>query len=551
MTVLRLAGTRWKPYTPGVLLVCPIPTDSTLDPLRMSEPSRPDRRQWLRGNAAALSAAALAPAALARSAEAQPPSRQSRLGDLLNQLGQQATWRSPELRLVRRITMGLTEAEVTRAQALGYEAYLEEQLNPSQIDDRAMDTRVQATYGTLLSRTPKQLMDIDDAGTAYFDLHLPMRMLAADRAVASRRQLRERLYEFWADHFYVPVWGHRSLTVIHLEQHLRPNVLTTVGTLLRASMRSTAMLGYLDQIWSTRFGVNENYARELMELHTVGWDGGYTQADVAGLARVLTGWSMDANGNFEYKAGNHDFGAKTVFGLSFPARPQAFSGTSGLDEGMAFADMLVAHPQTKRFIATKLLRWFVTPTPTADQVQAVVNAYGADGDIKAMLRVVLSRTNLTRAPAKLKRPFHYAVSALRATGAAILPATDMRRDYLALVYPINDMGHSFANWPTPDAYPDRAEFWAGLIIDRWNAVNYNLVQTDNTAPGRAVVDVTPFVADGTANGVIAAINRRLFGGEMGAELAAELRTALRDGVTRARVLTAVRLAVCAPDFQFY
>ena len=446
--------------------------------------------------------------------------------------------------------MGMNETEAARVQSMGYDAYLEEQLNPARIDDSAMDARVRNGYSRVLGFTPKQLMDFYFNGTVYYDALLPTSMLVSERAVFSRRQLQERLFEFWTDHVYVPLWAFQGLAPIHLEQHVRPHLLSTVGAMIRASMRSTTMLVYLDQVWSTRFGVNENYARELMELHTVGWDGGYTQADVVGFARVLTGWSMDENGNFEYKAGNHDFSAKQVFGMSFPARPQAFSGTSGMDEGIAFGEMLITHPQTKRFIATKLLRWFVTPSPTAAQVQAVVNAYGAEGDIKAMLRVVLSRANLAKAPAKLKRPFHYGISALRATAATINPAADIRRDYLASVYPISDMGQAFGNWPTPDGYPDRAEFWAGLVVDRWNAVN-NLVQVDNTAPGRAVLDIVAFFADGTADGVIAVINRRLFGGEISPELTAELRYTLRNGVTNARVLTAVRLAVCAPEFQFY
>ena len=517
----------------------------------MTDHTLQSRRQWLRGSATAIGAAALAPTALVSDAGAQPPNRKALIGGLINQLGQQATWRSSELRLARRITLGLNEAEVARVQALGYDAYLEEQLNPSRIDDSAMDARVQAVYGRLLGFTPRQLLDFDDRGTHYFDAQLPMRMLVSERALYSRRQLQERLFEFWSDHVHVPIWNFRGLTPIHLEQHVRPHVLSTVGALIRASMRSTSMLLYLDQVWSTRFGLNENYARELMELHTVGWDGGYTQADVVGLARVLTGWSMDVNGNFEYKAGNHDFAAKETFGMSFPARPQAFTGTSGMEEGIAFCDMLISHPQTKRFIATKLLRWFVTPTPTPAQIQAVINAYGSDGDIKAMLRVVLSRANLAKAPAKLKRPFHYGISALRATGATVNPVADLRRDYISLVYPISDMGHAFGNWPTPDAYPDRAEFWAGLIVDRWNAVNNHLVQVDSTGPGRAVLNLATFAADGTSDGVIAVINRRLFGGEMSPELAAELRYSLRSGVTNARVLTAVRLAVCAPEFQFY
>ncbi|MFO0096368.1 MAG: DUF1800 domain-containing protein [Gemmatimonadaceae bacterium] len=518
----------------------------------MTEPHRHSRRQWLRGSAAALGAAALAPAVLPTDAEAQPPrpSNTTRLPGLFNQLTQQTQWRSPELRLVRRVTQGLTEADVARVQALGYSGYLEEQLNPSGIDDSEMDARLRdPLYVRLLGYTPKELIDRDDAGSIYFDAILPMSLLTAERAVRSRRQLQERMFEFFCDHLHVPVWF-EGLPPIHYERVIRPHVLGSFGDLTRASMRSTAMLWYLDQVWSTRFGLNENYARELMELHTVGVDGGYTQEDVVGLARVLTGWSMNERGEFEYKAGNHDFGAKRAFGMSFPARPQAFSGTSGMEEGIAFGEMLIRHPSTKRYLATKLLRWFVTPTPTEKQIVDVMAAYGEQGDIKAMLRVVLSRDNITRAPAKLKRPAHYAASVLRAVQPELRPIADIRRDYLVLAYPQSGMRHPYMNWSTPDGYPDKAEYWAGLIVDRWNEVEWNLV-TDFDAPGRAVTNPARFNPDGSIDGVVRTINTRLFAGEMSAALDGELRAALRGGVTNARILNALWLAVSAPEFHFY
>ena len=182
------------------------------------------------------------------------------------------------------------------------------------------------------------------------------------------------------------------------------------------------MLHYLDQVSSTRFGPNENYAPELLELHTVGFDGGYTQKDVAELARVLTGWSVDGDGKFLYRANNNDFGAKSCFGMTFPARTPVCSGQSGIDEGEAFGEMLVNHLGTKRLIATKLLQWFVRSDPTQAQIQPVIHTYTATGgDIKAMLRVVLTPANLAKAPARLKRPIHYVASALRATSATVLP----------------------------------------------------------------------------------------------------------------------------------
>jgi len=378
-----------------------------------------------------------------------------------------------------------------------------------------------------------------------------MAALIAERAVISRRQLQARMFEFWSDHQHIIANEPGFFTPTHLERTIRPNVLGTVGDMVRAGMRSASMLHYLDQVWSTRFGINENYARELLELHTIGIDGGFTQDDVIGLTRVLTGWSMNANREFEYKANNHDFTAKSVMGMSFPARPQATTGTAGMDEGIAVGEMLIRHPSTKRYISRKLLKWFVTPAPSDAQVQAVIAAYGIEGDIKAMLRVVLSRANLTKAPAKLKRPFHYAVSALRATEARINPVVDFRRDYIALVFPMFEMGHGIGNWPTPDGFPDRAEFWAGLIVDRWNAVNNQLIQADNNSPGRAVVDLASFIGNGTVDAFVSNVRRRLFGDAMSAELEVELRYALRNGVTNTRALNALRLAVCAPEFHFY
>jgi hypothetical protein len=517
----------------------------------MTDQPMPNRRQWLKGSATALGAAALAPV-LASDADAQPPrpSNVSRLPGLFNQLGQQTQWRSPELRLVRRITQGLNETEVERVRALGYEGYLEEQLNPSRIDDGVMDARLRdPMYVRLLGFTPKELSDRDDAGSIYFDALLPMTLLSAERAVRSRRQLQERMFEFFCDHLHVPLWM-EGVSPIHYERVIRPHVLGSFGDLTRAGMRSVAMLWYLDQVWSTRWGLNENYAREVMELHTVGVDGGYTQDDVVGLARILTGWSMNERYEFEYKANNHDFGAKRAFGMSFPARAQANSGTAGMDEGIAFGEMLIRHPGTKRYLATKMLRWFVTPTPTEKQVTDVMAAYGEQGDIKAMLRVVLARENITRAPAKLKRPQHYAWSVLRAVQPDLRPIGDLRRDYLALAYPASNMRQPYMNWTTPDGYPDKAEYWAGLIVDRWNEAQWNLV-SDSDAPGRAVTNPARYNPDGSVDGIVRTINTRLFAGEMSAALDIELRSALRGGITNARILNALRLAVSAPEFHFY
>ena len=513
------------------------------------------RREWLRtglgaaagGAVLASAGSALAPAPLAAQL---PTPRNARLAALLSQLGQQAAWKSPELRLLRRTSHGQTAAQVDRAFELGYEAYLEEQLNPQRIDDSACETHIAATYRDLLALTPRQAMNIADTGSPYFQIIRPLGRMTVERAMLSERPLLERMVEFWSDHFHVPIDGAYSLKLFHEQQGIRPNALGNVSDLINASMRSSAMLWYLDQVWNTKWGLNENYARELMELHTVGWDGGYSQADVRELARVLTGWSVSGQGIFQYKAELHDFEAKTVFGMTFPARAPA-PGTAGMDEGIAFAAMLANHPATKRFIAAKLLRWFVRPDPSDAQIGTVVTAYTrSGGDIKAILRAVLSRENLMRAPAKLKRPMHLMVSALRTTGARAVPVADVRRDFDGLYFPLEAMGHRIGGWPTPDGYPDRAEFWAGMIIDRWNYVN-TVLQVANTGRGWTIVDLDLFMTTPTVDGVVGAIRARLFSGEMSADLDAELRALLAAGVSRSRVLDALQLATMAPEFQFY
>ncbi|MBK9410511.1 MAG: DUF1800 domain-containing protein [Gemmatimonadetes bacterium] len=336
----------------------------------------------------------------------------------IDRLGQRAEWKDLDLRLLRRITLGMTASDVTAVKAIGFDRYLEEQLTPSSIDDTACDTRIATRYPQFAY---SQATLLAKESVFWNEVVAPVQRAIVERGAFSKRQLQERMTEFWTDHFNI---ANSPPRLVDYRDVIRQHALGNFGDMVRASMRSPAMLIYLDQVWSTKWGVNENYARELMELHTVGWNGGYTQQDVHELARVLTGWTIDGNRNFLYRADYHDFGAKTVMGVDFPARPQA-GGTAGMDEAMTFAEFLINHPATARHIATKLLRWFIRPDPTNTQINAVAAAYTATGgDIKAMLRAVLTRNNLANAPAKLKRPFHYYVSALRTTGVTVDPWSD-------------------------------------------------------------------------------------------------------------------------------
>src|SRR5262249_1660002 len=155
---------------------------------------------------------------------------------------------------------------------------------------------------------------------------------------------------------------------------------------------------------------NQNYAREVMELHTLSVNGPYTQTDVAELSRVLTGWTTTGRGAFVFNPAIHDWGSKTVLGVTIPAGSPAL-GQDGIKEGEIVLHYLASHPSTATFIASKLLRWFVTPSPTDAQIGAIASVFRATGgDIKAVVRAVLNDVWLPASPMKFKRPFHYLVS---------------------------------------------------------------------------------------------------------------------------------------------
>lgn len=515
--------------------------DDALDP--DTHAAATSRRAFLGRGVSAAAATALASTALAPAVgEAQQGGR-APYGALIERLGQRAEWKDLDLRLVRRITLGMTAADVAAVKALGFDRYLEEQLDAGTIDDSACEARIATRYpqfaysqATLLAK---------DA-VYWQEVAAPLFRAIVERAAFSRRQLKERMTEFWCDHFNI---ANSPPRIVDYRDVIQRHALGNFGDMVRASMRSPAMLIYLDQVWSTKYGINENYARELLELHTVGVTGPYTQADVRDFARVLTGWTIDANRNFQYRADYHDFGAKTVMGMHFPARPQA-SGTAGMDEGIDMAEFLIRHPATARYIATKLLRWFIRPDPSTAQVDRVAQAYlTSNGDIRTMLRAVLTRNNLANAPAKLKRPFHYYVSAVRATGVVIDPWSDWTT-WEAVGGQLWDLAHQLFAWQTPDGYPDRAEYWAGLMVNRWNAMS-GLVGNWGQAGQYPRFTPSAFSASSSAAGVVADINRKLFGGEMTAGLASELTAWLARGVTANRIREAVYYACCSPEFQYY
>jgi uncharacterized protein (DUF1800 family) len=448
-------------------------------------------------------------------------------------------WTSPALRLARRITFGLNPAETQRARRLGYKGYLEYQLNHAALDDRAVESVVAANWPRVLQPSA-QLVQVDQ-----LLLYQQLTDSTLYRQVNSPRQLFERMVEFWNDHFTIYFQKVGYLQVADNRDVIRKNALGNFGALLKASAHSPAMLAYLDNNVNRAGRANENYAREIMELHSLGVDGGYTQTDVAELSRCLTGWTLNAQGAFTFNASLHDFGAKTVLGVSIPAR--ASNSGLGQQDMEQMLDVLIAHPNTATFIATKLLKFFLRPDPSAAQVAAVANAYTrTGGDIKAMLRVVFTEAWMTAAPAKFKRPHHLLISALRGSGAAISPtATTLStlRGYLS------QMGQVPFDYETPEGYSDRVEYWSGNVVPRWNV----MTSISNAAAGQFAVSDANYTRFGsTAAAVTDSIDLMAFGGEMNARTRTALVNYLSAGTINAtRIRETLAMALSSSAFNWY
>ena len=344
------------------------------------------------------------------------------------------------------------------------------------------------------------------------------------RAVYSERQLQEVMVDFWTNHFnvFAGKGADRWLLPSYDRDTIRPNAMSKFSTLLEATAQSPAMLFYLDNFQSVspnananrgggplrrlladrqpqpqqqRRGINENYARELMELHTLGVDGGYTQKDVQEVARCFTGWTIfqprggaaavnamrggegarrDA-GSFFFNQRVHDDGEKTVLGHKIPAG-------GGIKDGLMVLDILAHHPSTAKFIAGKLVRHFVSDNPSPALVDRVAATFTkSDGDIRETLKMIFfsKEFNSTDAyRAKIKRPFELVVSAIRTLGAETNGGPQTHQW-------IARMGEPLYGFQTPNGYSDAAESWVntGGLLER---MNFGLALANNRIQGTKV-----------------------------------------------------------------
>lgn len=393
--------------------------------------------------------------------------------------------------LINRLTFGARPGSYARVATMGTQAFIEEQLAPERIRDWQCERLMRHEFDSLADPAgglfPRKADASDplqqifpamkDKGARvshlyeYKDKVLLEQLTRSTllRAVLSERQLFEVMVQFWSDHFNIdPSKAEtRWLKAADDRDVIRAHALGNFRDLLRASAVSPAMLWYLDGRVNRKSKPdekpNENYARELLELHTLGVYGGYTQQDVMEVARCLTGWTVRDRkkffkGRVEFKAGQHDDGAKVVLGTEIPAG----LGPRDLDRVL---DILMQHPSTASHVAWKLCRRFIRDEPPEAAVKATASAFTASrGDIPATLRTLFA-TEGFREPAaraaKFKRPIHFVVSALRATNAETDGAKPLV-DYL------QRLGQVPFRYTTPDGYPETASHWQNTLLWRWN-----------------------------------------------------------------------------------
>lgn len=396
----------------------------------------------------------------------------------------QATPVDPKiLHVLNRLSYGIRPGDLDRVKSIGVDKYIQQQLNPDNISEPAALTERLAKLDTI-NLSPVELFqqynpnrqpvagqkpepEIKKAqqkqARQVVNQAVEARLM---RSIYSERQLQEVMVDFWYNHFNV--FANKGIDRLWVgayeREAIRPYAFGKFRDLLGATARHPAMLFYLDNWQNSKpnstskgkfKGLNENYARELMELHTLGVDGGYQQDDVVALARILTGWGFKQPGqkvpdgySFQFNRNRHDFGNKVFLDRKIIG--------SGIDEGEQALNLLAKHPSTARQISFKLAQYFVADNPPQSLTDKLANRFLAtDGNIKLVLETLFKSPefwNRKYYGAKFKTPYQYAISSVRATGLEVNN-----------VKPINDLlkqlGMPIYGCPTPNGYKNIQDAW--------------------------------------------------------------------------------------------
>ncbi len=508
---------------------------------------------WLRVTLASLAVLGLV-ACSGATAAALPPATTSAPSIQISLPQSPLTEEQKILHVLNRLGYGPRPGDVERIKAMGLAAYLQQQLFPGTIPDREVEQKVK-NLAALTMTTPDLMREFPQPdpklrqklangemsraeAMEMFPLEKrPMRIVMElqsaklIRAVESERQLEEVMVDFWFNHFnvFAGKGAVKWMLVSYERDAIRPHALGKFRDLLSATAHHPAMLFYLDNWMSVRNdfpsrpegkgpkGLNENYARELMELHTLGVDGGYTQKDVIEVARCFTGWTINqprSDGSFVFRPIAHDNGEKVVLGRRTPAG-------GGHRDGEQVIEILARHPSTAKFIATKLVRRFVADEPPPALVARVAETFTrTDGDIRAMLVTIVTSGEFFAADAyraKVKKPFELVASAIRAVGGTTNGGPVLSRAVAQIGEPL------YASQP-PTGYPDVALAWVntGALLNR---MNFALALTGKRYPAVSV-DLGRFVS-GADHGDPLRLLDRLLAGLLHDQVSPETREILR------------------------
>jgi len=454
----------------------------------------------------------------------------------------------PVWHVLNRVTNGPRPGQVDAVKKMGVQAYLEQQLAPDKIDDSASEARLCEFTTIVLTETELLDLGLKNPGPVVVALD----SATVSRAIFSERQLFEVMVNFWSEHF--SIWQEKETDKYFKTPDdrnvVRKYALGKFRDILGASAKSPAMLIYLDNAQSEKAHPNENYGREVMELHTV-TIGNYTETDVKEVARCFTGWSIQTKkegkaGQFIYRAKMHDNGAKTVIGHAIPAG-------GGQQDGETVLDILAAHPATAEHIASKLCRRFIADDPPQNVVTAAKQAYlTSGGDIPTILRVIFAAPEFLNAQPKYKRPWEFVISTFR--------ALDVQIDKLqpAVLAVLNNMGQLPFNYVTPDGYTDYAQLWEGNLLLRWNlALNTLYGKTAGVKVDlNALVKSQNVKVEPTA--VIQYFAQHLYGRPMTQDESTALLAFLNRGgapdlttdAGRQRINDTIAMMLSAPAFQY-
>ncbi len=504
------------------------------------------------------------------------------------------------LHAVNRLGFGPRPGDVEQVAAMGVDKWIDLQLHPEKIDNAALDSRL-ASFRTLRMDSreivenypPRKLikavqegkppMPSDPAKRAVYKeqieklqasddgkkgLGRPQREVVMElaeskllRATYSQRQLQEVMTDFWFNHFnvFIGKGADRYLVTSYERDVIRPHALGKFEDLLVATAKSPAMLFYLDNWLSVgpnstaakggkgrrpgkgkRNGLNENYGRELMELHTLGVDGGYTQKDVTEVARVFTGWTVKRprlGGDFTFDERMHDPGDKTVLGHRIKDR--------GEKEGLDVLHMIARHPSTAHFVCNKLAVRFVSDNPPPALVDRMAHTFRKkDGDIREVPKTLFRSPEFWDQSvyrAKVKTPLEFVVSALRASDADVSDAALVARQ-------LQKMGMPLYGMQPPTGYSMKADSWvnSSALLDR---MNFALALARGSLKGVQVDSGRMVGTRAGPDNVLATLEQNLLAGDVSSQTHQTIASQMQNTKSDSNLATIAGLILGSPEFQ--